>query len=419
MFYQWDWTQSKHIEKDAFCGVADRYLTLFLKGLEIKGDTFTALSQQDANVRKAMRLSLRFIFCVAVSCVIERESRDCTLRLFYHRAIDSWTRLTRLFEIAMEDLSLIEETLEGIDLWQETTGIDSATTLIVSSFSKMMYGAHLGSIAIRLLVFDRCISKLIQDEKPNLPDQEAFLEIKDPVELIKFSGVVHEDLARSFVGTSDEKMLLSGALILASLETKDKSIQQHFSEVFRSLTPYTKVLLESLSELLPLPPSPQKFKPGLLLSEKRKLEESVMQKESFSLRDLLRTIGIPKRDEEWQVLAMKMYHIMVSCMAVNVRIWFNDLTSTYQSNRVELYTMTCESPSLIEAEFDRASCLGFGSDFSIHYNPQLNTITSKYKISESTFRLVLTIPECLPLKPVTVHGVSEVRPFCFRDFNWN
>lgn len=317
----------------------------------------------------------------------------------------------KLFDVGLEDRSLFAEALESVDLWSDSTGVDSCACLQALLHCEDGLDAFKKTV-MKLLASDHCVGKFVVPVEHSADEWD---QSTSDGNVLVFAGV-HSDLARSLQSQEGELLLLNWAVLLMGMESGDASLRKHVSSVMRNLPSLVQRALDALTERLPLEPSSGKRLGEGLLKEKADTEIRVMQREEFSLRELIQGIGYPQNEGEWTVVAMKMYQSMLIHLPVSVRHWFTDLKPPHLAESVKQYTTLCVSPCIIESEFQRISTRRVEQDIKISgRRPKREVVVTLEVEDHAAIELVVKIPDCIPLKPFSVDTTLKVMPALFGD----
>lgn len=360
-------------------------------------------------IQECLSLTIRVVFCFGIGLhfgtLLSSELLKHILELFAGTD-PAWIHLTEVLELCSGEQDLLVESIDGINVWSEVTGVDSVTCLI-ELISTNEVPVFLRQHCFRLLSLEPCVRALVlEDDVPELSVEDW--KQQDTTQIL-ITAKVHPSLARML--DSGELKLISWTLLLLNMESSSPSHCQRLSSILRSIPSLLDGLMQELVPLLPLSDGKRsKDYEDEILDIKKELELTVMGKQEFSLRDLVSAIGLPIKEVEWQVLAIRVYHLVLSLLPVCVRLWFNDLTSKTVSQSIRNYTVICESPYLIERQLSvipRESTAMFG--MKIKSVPVKREVIAKMEIEEGTnVELVIKLPDCLPLKPITVDWDTKV-----------
>ena len=389
-------------------------------GLEIRREAAYQDAQVEALIRDSLCHVVRFVFCYGICMSIASVASPAAslhISLFFQTMHPAWDALHALFDMAFEDRTLLTEVVQGIDLWTEATGVDAITSLLTLCFPSDDEEPHFAAQGIRLLARPVCLQRLtaeVLQTETDCEDQEES-EHRERVpdgEYLAMAGV-HPKLAACIEDLTSEHFFLVWGLLLACAESASPPYRRQMSELLRHVTSLVYHTLNALIEWLPLLPATTKTSARDQLEEKRQLEREVMRRDVFSLQELLQSIGLPQNEKEWTVLAMKIYHVMLETIPVAVRHWIHDLKFKRHIKAVQQYTIACESPALIEREFQLLSSnrLTEESGFVIRANIARREVVAVLEGPEvePIIELTVKIPECLPLKPAAVECDVNVR----------
>ena len=407
-------------DSNASAAVFLDWAELMASALEIRREA----AYQDARVEALIRDSLchivRFVFCYGICMSIASVASPTAslhISLFFQTMHPAWDALHVLFDIAFEDRTLLTEVVEGINLWAEATGVDAITCLLTLCFPSDDEEPHFASQGMRLLASPVCLQRLtaevIQTEADWEDQEEGEHKERIPDREYLVMAGVHQKLAGCIEDLTSEHFLLVWGLLLTCAESGSPSYRKQMSGMLRDVTSLVYYTLNALMDWLPLPPVTTKKSIADQLEEKRQLEREVMRRDVFSLQELLQSMGLPQNEKEWTVLAMKIYHVMLEMIPVAVRHWVHDLKFKRHIKAVKQYTTACESPALIEREFQLLSAnrLTEESGFVIRANIARREVVAILEGPEvkPIIELTVKIPECLPLKPASVECDVNVR----------
>lgn len=391
-----------------------KWVTLLLLCLDVRREKAIRDQRLNPKIRESISHCVRLCFCAGICSSIEDKAAGSTAYTIHHFDLmnPSWKCLRHLFEMSFEDRTLLPEMIEGVDLWAEATGIDAVCCLLKLSLSQYPFDYIFDAPGIKLLASDACMPKMITPVDHSEAEWEAHLQQQSAMreaDVLIFAGV-HPDLSRFLETSSDEKVILAWALLLMNMESGTETRRQHISSVLRNLPSLVQRVLDGIVEFLPLIYAFQKRQETSQLEEKTAMEMEVMHRETFTLQEVIQSVGVPQNEAEWCVLAMKMYHVMLVALPVCVRLWFNDMRSKHRTEAIKQYTALCESPQLIQHEFSKIATLKQESAMDIRTNVAGCEVVAKLHVEDQTsVELVISIPDCVPLKPLTVECPSKVR----------
>ena len=374
----------------------------------------------NAKIRNAVSHCIRIVFCSAISTVILRK-----IHLDGDKALDGvdrsmgedWSDVLAVFEMMFEDGTLVQETLEGLDLWSDTTGVDALSALLELLTSPERTPSF-ASVALKILTSDTCIKKIITESDRPEEEWDAFLDEESVTSVSDFlvMGGVHPELARNLQGASPEKLLLLWALLLVNLESGTPSHRQFISHILRNVPSLIHAVLEALCDLLPLLHLPRKNADSIQQRQTESVLTAIEQGTSSSLSRFLQSTGVPRSETQWSALAIKMYSSMLRALPVSVRVWFHDLKAKHLRESIQHYTTICESPLLIQHEFSQLNTLkdraqGSG-DYEFRGSPGRREVVTTVTVEEDTkVEMRIKIPQCMPLKAMTVTCDPQVKCF--------
>eukprot|EP00210_Caulerpa_lentillifera_P008150 g7784.t1 len=382
----------------------------FIKAASILNQ-FPVQAEIHPEILESLSLSIRVIFCFGISlhlgAILSPDLYQYLIDLFAG-ANPEWNQLINVLELCSSEKDLLIESIEGIELWSDVTGVDAVSCLLELISSSPVLES-LRQHCVKLLCLEPCVNALVlEDEFSELCVEDW--QQKDTLHILTAAGI-HHQLAKMLV-SGDLKPLM-WSLLLMKMETCNTSHCQKLFSILRSIPSLLDGLMEELVPLLPLPNATGKRNKDFeeeVLQAKQELEIEVMRRKVFTLAELVSTIGLPLREVEWQVLAIKIYNSVVSILPVSVRLWFTGLNSKSISHSISYYTVICESPQLIEKHLSLIPQDGTAlCGMKVKSVPAKREVIAKMEVEEGTnVELVIKLPECLPLKPITVDWDTKV-----------
>eukprot|EP00803_Ostreobium_quekettii_P005329 evm.model.scf_804.2 EVM.evm.TU.scf_804.2 scf_804:8274-25915(+) len=317
-----------------------------------------------------------------------------------------WNAMSRLVDTAQADEGIMAEALEAMDAWADDTGVDPARCLLALALLPHRLDS-LRMAAFRMAASEQAISQLTMATALN-EDTTEEMEEGDDVQLLVDAGI-HTCLAPTLTRPDQTGLFLCAwSLMLVHLIGLSSSSQRRhrLTQALQKPTSLVSVLLDKLAPLLPLQRAGQKQK-----YKRTNSAAELLKMRDGQLQLLIRRIGAPNTDEDWQALAVQMYHIVLIVFPASARTWFGDVRDKALAMAVKAYTEEQESPALIQREFDFVQSAAASADdtFKTRCVPGRGEVIATMEIEEtSMLELVIKLPSCTPLKPAEVECQNKV-----------